>query len=185
MVTGSSDAAFVAGARVALGAGITVGAVVVESPTRLVAQVSVAASAAIGPRQLDVLSPGLLARNGSIRVVAPTTSNTAPTVNAGADQSVTLPNAATLAGTAGDDGLPAGSTLTVLWSQVSGPGTTTFTAPTSASTSATFSVAGTYVLQLTASDGTLSTSDTVAVTVTRRRRRPTRPRPRTPVRTRA
>ncbi len=113
-------------------------------------------------------SDGTLSASDTVAVTVSETTpptNAAPTANAGADQSVTLPNAAALAGTAGDDGLPAGSTLTVLWSQVSGPGTTTFTAPTSASTSATFSVAGTYVLQLTASDGTLSTSDTVAITV--------------------
>jgi hypothetical protein len=48
---------------------------------------------------------------------------------------------------------------------VSGPGTVTFSAPTAATTTASFSAAGTYVLRLSASDGALSTSDDVAVTV--------------------
>jgi Concanavalin A-like lectin/glucanases superfamily/Fibronectin type III domain len=91
-------------------------------------------------------------------------TNQAPTVNAGADQSITLPSSATLSATVSDDGLPSGS-LTRSWTRVSGPGTVTFSAPTSATTSASFSAAGAYVLRLTASDGVLSTSDDVAVTV--------------------
>ncbi len=166
VVTGSPDAGFTSGARVALGAGITVGTVTVASPTSLVVQVSVAQDAALGVRSLDVTSPGVLARDRSISVVAPSAINAAPAVNAGSDQAVTLPAVATLNGTASDDGLPTGSTLALQWSQVSGPGTTTFGAPTSASTTATFTAAGTYVLRLTASDGELSASSTVTVTVT-------------------
>lgn len=49
-----------------------------------------------------------------------TPTNQAPSVNAGADQSITLPNGATLNGTVTDDGLPSGSLVT-LWSQISGP----------------------------------------------------------------
>ena len=41
----------------------------------------------------------------------------------------------------------------------------TFSAPAAAVTSASFSAAGTYVLQLTASDSVLSTSDSVTVIV--------------------
>jgi K319-like protein/parallel beta helix pectate lyase-like protein len=92
-------------------------------------------------------------------------TNTPPVVNAGADQSVTLPAAASLAGSVSDDGLPAGSTPTALWSVVSGPGTVTFADANAASTSATFSTAGPYELRLTGSDGELSASDTVSVTV--------------------
>lgn len=76
-----------------------------------------------------------------------------------------LLSAATLAGTVTDDGLPAPS-LTHQWSKVSGPGTVTFANAATASTTATFSVAGTYVLTLAASDGALSSSDSVTVTVT-------------------
>ncbi len=61
--------------------------------------------------------------------------------------------------------LACGSSLTRSWTRVSGPGTVTFSAPTSATTSASFSAAGAYVLRLTVSDGALSASDDVAVTV--------------------
>ncbi len=63
-----------------------------------------------------------------------------------------------------DDGqvLP---TPTLTWSQVSGPGTATFTAPTALTTSVSFSAAGTYVLRLSVYDGALTGSDDVTVTV--------------------
>ena len=92
------------------------------------------------------------------------TPNTAPVVNAGADQGVTLPAAATLNGTATDDGLP-GAGLTTTWTRSSGPGTVTFGNVSALSTTASFSVAGTYVLRLTASDSLLSTFDELTVTV--------------------
>lgn len=93
--------------------------------------------------------------------------NTAPTVNAGADKSVTLPAAVSLVGTASDDGLPnPPATLTTTWSKVSGPGTVTFANASALSTTATFSAAGSYTLRLTASDSVLSSTDDVVVTVT-------------------
>jgi hypothetical protein len=92
--------------------------------------------------------------------------NQAPTVAAGSDQAVTLPAAATLAGSASDDGLPSSpAALTLLWEEVSGEGSVTFANAAAAQTTATFTDAGTYVLRLTANDGTLSTSDEVTVTV--------------------
>lgn len=91
--------------------------------------------------------------------------NHAPTVNAGTDSTVALPNAATLGGTVTDDGLPSGSTLTSTWSVVSGPGSVTFANSHAASTTATFAAGGTYSLRLTASDTQLSASDDVVVTV--------------------
>ena len=92
--------------------------------------------------------------------------NRAPTVNAGADQTITLPASATLSGTATDDGLPnPPGTLTAGWTQVSGPGTVTFGNANALGTKASFSVEGTYVLRLSASDGSLSASDDVQVTV--------------------
>ena len=93
------------------------------------------------------------------------TPNQAPIVNAGPDQSITLPAVATLNGSASDDGLPAGSTLTTTWSKVSGPGTVTFANQNATVTTAAFSAAGTYVLRLTASDSALSPSDDVQITV--------------------
>lgn len=95
-----------------------------------------------------------------------TPANTPPTVNAGPDQAVTLPSSATLQGTVSDDGLPdpPGAT-TSAWSKVSGPGTVVFANASSASTSATFSTDGTYVLRLTADDSAAQTSDQTTVTV--------------------
>lgn len=87
------------------------------------------------------------------------------TVNAGADQAVTLPATASLVGSASDDGSPAG-VFTTTWSKVSGPGTVTFGDAAATSTTATLSVAGTYVIRLTANDGTYSTSDDMTVVAT-------------------
>ncbi|MEO8134212.1 MAG: hypothetical protein ABI831_09570, partial [Betaproteobacteria bacterium] len=93
--------------------------------------------------------------------------NQAPQVNAGADQAVVLPTAANLGGTATDDALPnPPATLTYAWTSVSGPGAVIFGNANAAVTTATFSLAGTYVLRLTASDSLLSGQDTVQITVT-------------------
>lgn len=92
--------------------------------------------------------------------------NTAPVVNAGANQTITLPALANLAGTATDDGLPnPPGILTTLWGFVSGPGTVTFGNAAALATTATFSVAGSYVLRLTADDSALSATSTVQITV--------------------
>ncbi|MFN7916658.1 MAG: Ig-like domain-containing protein [Vicinamibacterales bacterium] len=115
----------------------------------------------------------LTASDGALSAFADTTVtvnpivvvNQAPTVTAGADQTITLPNAATLTGSVSDDGLPSGATVTSQWSAQSGPGTVTFASSTSAQTTATFSVAGTYVLRLTASDTLLSAFAETTVTV--------------------
>ena len=91
-------------------------------------------------------------------------SNQAPTVDAGADQSITLGDTVTLAGTASDDGLPA-SSLTTEWTQSGGTGTATFTDDSALNTVVSFSAAGSYTLQLTANDGELTSTDTLVVTV--------------------
>jgi hypothetical protein len=90
--------------------------------------------------------------------------NQAPSVNAGADQTITIFDAANLSGSATDDHLP-NSTLTYSWTALSGPGSVTFANASSAATTATFSATGTYVLRLTANDGSLSGTDDVSVTV--------------------
>jgi hypothetical protein len=93
-------------------------------------------------------------------------TNQAPTVDAGPDQSIVLPDAAVLDGTVTDDGLPdPPGAVTTTWSMASGPGTVTFGDAGSVDTTASFSVAGTYVLGLTADDGELSVADEVTVTV--------------------
>ncbi|HEV2706799.1 MAG TPA: RHS repeat-associated core domain-containing protein [Pyrinomonadaceae bacterium] len=91
--------------------------------------------------------------------------NQPPVVNAGADQTVRLPTPAPLNGTATDDGQPFASTLKTKWTQVSGPGAVTFADPASPSTSAQFSVEGTYVLRLSADDTRFNVSDECTVTV--------------------
>jgi hypothetical protein len=101
----------------------------------------------------------------TVTVAAPAPVNQTPVVNAGADLSVKVATALQLSGTASDEGLP-GNSLTVSWTKTSGPGTVTFSNAASRTSTATFSVAGTYVLTLAASDGALSSSDSVTVTVT-------------------
>jgi PKD repeat protein len=92
--------------------------------------------------------------------------NQAPVVNAGSNQTITLPATASLSGTVTDDGLPnPPATVTVTWSKTSGPGTVTFANPAAKVTTATFSAAGTYVLKLSASDSALTASASITVTV--------------------
>ena len=93
-------------------------------------------------------------------------TNTAPTVNAGGDQTIDEGDAATLSGSASDDGLPTPpGALTVTWELVSGPGDVTFGDAHDATTWCAFSEPGTYVLSLTADDGELTASDETTVTV--------------------
>jgi len=84
----------------------------------------------------------------------PTSTNTCPGcdsigITITAPSSVTLPNVAQLSATVAD---LAGLTPTVAWSQVSGPGSVTFSTPQQLTTTASFSQAGNYALQLAASD---------------------------------
>jgi len=98
--------------------------------------------------------------------VNPTVSvNKPPQVNAGPDQTITIPAKAALKGKVTDDGLPTGGTITSTWTKQSGPGNTTFANAAASETTVEFSVEGTYVLQLTASDSALSSSDDITVTV--------------------
>lgn len=96
---------------------------------------------------------------------APTPVNQAPQVSAGAAQTITLPSMANLTGVVSDDSLPTPGALTLTWSVVSGPGSVTFSNPSTASTTATFGAPGTYLLRLSASDGVSANSATVSITV--------------------
>jgi alpha-tubulin suppressor-like RCC1 family protein len=92
-------------------------------------------------------------------VVNASTSNVPPTSNAGPDLSLTWPNSATLNGTVSADA------VTTTWSKVSGPGTVTFANASAVDTTASFSVAGTYVVRLTANDGEFSATDDATITL--------------------
>ena len=95
-----------------------------------------------------------------------TLSNQPPVVDAGSDQQITLPAVANLDGTVTDDGLPnPPGAVTVTWTKQSGPGTVTFGNIHAVDTTASFSVAGTYVLRLAADDSALQAYDEVTVTV--------------------
>lgn len=90
--------------------------------------------------------------------------NAAPMVDAGQDQAITLPAEAVLSGSVVDDGLPSDN-LTQQWNAVTGPGQVSFSAATQLNTNATFSLAGTYTLRLTADDGELQGQDNLTVEV--------------------
>ena len=92
--------------------------------------------------------------------------NQPPTVAAGPDQTIAFPNSAILDGTVNDDGLPTPpGSVTTTWSQVSGPGTVTFGDASAVDTTASFSVAGSYVLRLTADDSVLTSDDDVTIII--------------------
>jgi RHS repeat-associated protein len=110
-----------------------------------------------------VASVGLASGTGTV-TWSSTAPNAAPSVYAGAGQTITLPNSANLSGVATDDSLPSGA-LSVAWSQVSGPGTVIFANASQPVTTATFSSPGTYVLSLSASDGQLTSISNVTITV--------------------
>ena len=93
--------------------------------------------------------------------------NQAPQVQAGADQTIVISSAASLFGSASDDGLPAPpGAVTCTWSRTSGPGTVTFAPNVNAlQATARFSAVGVYVLTLTCSDSALTASDSVGIDV--------------------
>jgi CubicO group peptidase (beta-lactamase class C family) len=113
------------------------------------------------PSYFEVLAPFFDPIVQSVSVFG----NQAPAVNAGIDNSVTLPaNTVNLDGTVSDDGLP-GGTLDISWSLFSGPAAVTFGDNSLADTTATFTATGDYTLRLTATDGLSSANDDVLVTV--------------------
>ncbi len=92
-------------------------------------------------------------------------TNLPPSAQAGADQTLTLAQPASLVGTASDDGLPTPAHLTVTWTLVSGPAAVVFSDPLALQTKVDFTQPGTYLLRITASDGLLSASDEVEITI--------------------
>ncbi len=106
-------------------------------------------------------------RSGAITIAGKNFSvkqkaNAPPVVNAGQDQTVALPDRATLIGSAADDGA---GTLSVSWSKLSGPDSVIFSNASGQSSAALLGTPGTYVLRLTAGDSVFTVSDDVIVTV--------------------
>ena len=86
-------------------------------------------------------------------------------MNAGEDQQFQLPqNTLSLTGVVSDDGLP-NAQVSTTWSVISGPGEVSIAQPDSLTTAVTFTLSGTYVLGLMASDGDLTSTDQLTVTV--------------------
>ncbi len=96
--------------------------------------------------------------------VLPPPPNDPPTANAGANQTITLPdNSVNLQGQGNDAD---GTIDSYLWEQESGPNTANLGAPTEESTSATGLVEGIYIFSLTVTDNDGETnSDNVQITV--------------------
>ena len=110
--------------------------------------------------RLTASDSALATTDDLVVTVNATAVNQPPVVSAGANQTITLPATAALAGSASDDGLPTPpGTVTTTWSRVSGPGTVTFGNANALTTTATFSTAGSHTLRLTASDSALATTD--------------------------
>src|SRR5215203_1113296 len=98
-----------------------------------------------------------------VTVNTSTSTNQSPTANAGTAQTITLPaSSVTLTGSGSD---PDGSIASYAWSKIAG-GTATINSPSSASTTVTGLVQGSYTFRLTVTDdqGATGTSD-VNVTV--------------------
>ena len=162
-----------------MGAGITVNSVTVNSATSLSAQIVVAGNATPGARTVTVTtgSEVVSLTNGfNVMVNQPPAIVIAPT------WTDALPNRVTITYNVNDDGLPLGGALTVSWQTISGPGNVGFqnqtlvctTCPppvppgpinTTGSVSVGFDQPGTYVLQISASDSQLTTTQNVTVTV--------------------
>jgi hypothetical protein len=111
-------------------------------------------------------SDGALTAADSLVITVLPPPNTPPQVEAGPNQTITLPADAMLDGTVVDDGYPnPPGVVTTTWSKVVGPGQVTFENPTLVDTRATFTTPGTYVLRLVANDGAFNASDILQVTV--------------------
>lgn len=92
--------------------------------------------------------------------------NKAPEVDAGTDTTIALADSARLSGVVMDDDVPVAlAQVTNTWTQVGGPGQSTFGDANALGSTVRFSAPGTYSLRLTANDGALATSDTVQVSV--------------------
>jgi RHS repeat-associated protein len=135
----------------------------IATPTQPNTQITLT-TAGVYTFYLTATSAQMTTAEGAEVIVNP--ANTAPTVYAGPNQTVSLPNATiTLNGMIANVGVPTNATVTTAWSEVSGPAAVTFSSPTSLSTQATFSTAGTYCLQLSGTNTGLTGTSDLTVTV--------------------
>jgi hypothetical protein len=109
--------------------------------------------------QLTV-SDGNLTHTDTVTI---STSNSAPVAHAGPDQSGAVGQTLTLDGSNSSD--VDGNALTYQWTLLSkpAPSTATLTAATTVNPTLTLDAVGTYTIQLTVSDGSLSSNDTVTL----------------------
>ncbi len=116
--------------------------------------------------QLKVTDNGGAIAMDTIKIIVDAAPvNQPPVANAGANISITLPtNVANLNGSASTD--PDGTISAYAWSQVSGPSTATIATATSANTTISGLVQGSYVFALKVTDNSGATnSDSITVTV--------------------
>jgi hypothetical protein len=106
-------------------------------------------------------------------------SNLPPDASAGSDRTTVRDTPIAIDATVTDDGRPIPVNLTTLWTRIGGPtgGVVTFGNANAIDTTATFSLAGTYTLRLTASDGQLGDFDEITVVVSEPSTTPTNAAP--------
>lgn len=101
---------------------------------------------------------GGLLRHGQVRFnpnYSPGGPNQAPAVSAGLEATVTLGTPCPLYGAVEDVDLPGGA-ITAQWKKVAGPGAVTFADAGALRTTASFTLPGKYILELSANDGELA-----------------------------
>ena len=118
----------------------------------------------VGPTDAIICRNNGTNTSTALQLITPFT-NYPPTVGAGPNDSGIVDTAITLAGMASDDGYPFG-TLVTTWSKISGTGSVSFSNANALDSTATFTAAGTYTLQLEADDGELAPTDTMEVVIT-------------------
>ena len=164
-VNGTVNVQFVAGRTTpSFGAGVTVTATQVTSPTSLLATVAISSTTPLGARPVTVVTStqtALLA--GAFTITSPI-SDSPPTANAGPDQTLPVGSTVTLNGSASSD--PDGHSLTYSWSFVSKPAGSVAVLSDTSAVMPTFLIdrRGTYELQLIVNDGTLASApDSVGI----------------------
>jgi chitodextrinase len=108
---------------------------------------------------------GNITHSNSVTGTTAAAANQSPVARAGNDISITLPvNSVTLSGTGSTDA--DGNIVTYAWTKISGPGTPTISAASSASTGVSGLLEGTYVYRLTVTDdGTATGTDDISIVV--------------------